>query len=216
MSAVGWTMSVVPLDVDDDEDADVVVSDRTYIINGDGTRTYDLRGSRWLENRDSGASWISHPIGFASGEHKFLHVVDFDGDGALDVLDGASGATYNKTFIRRGRGRWGPWEVTPVPQPEGVGQYQDVKADDIDQDGDTDLVYSYSHAPEELSGVVWLAAAEGGWARREISGPAGVKFDNVELVDIDIDIDIDGDHDLDVMTTEQIEQLGIVWYENPT
>jgi hypothetical protein len=210
MSAVGWTMSVVPLDVDDDEDIDVVMSDRTYIINGDGTRTYDLRGSRWLENRNSGASWINHPIGFAGGEHKFLHVVDFDGDGARDVLDGASGSTYNKTFIRRGLGRWGPWEVTPVPQPGGVGQYLDVKADDIDRDGDPDLVYSYAHAEDELSGVVWLAATEGGWERREISGPAGVKFDNVELVDID------GDHDLDVVTTEQIEQLGIVWYENPT
>jgi hypothetical protein len=26
---------------------------------------------------------------------------------------------------------------------------------------------------------------------------------------------MDGDGDLDVVTTEQIEQLGIVWYENP-
>jgi hypothetical protein len=29
-------------------------------------------------------------------------------------------------------------------------------------------------------------------------------------------LDVDGDQDLDVVTTEQIEQLGIVWYENPT
>jgi hypothetical protein len=29
-------------------------------------------------------------------------------------------------------------------------------------------------------------------------------------------VDIDGDTDLEVVTSEQIEQLGIVWYENPT
>jgi hypothetical protein len=72
-------------------------------------------------------------------------------------------------------------------------------------------VYSYSHAEGAISGVVWLAAVgAGGWERREISGPTGTKFDNVELVDVD------GDEDLDVVTTEQIEQLGVVWYENPS
>ena len=210
MSPVGWTMSLVPRDVDGDDDTDVVLSDRTVIINADGTRRYDLRGSRWLENPGAIAKWENHPIGFARGEHKFLHITDFDGDRRDDVLDGASGATYSKTFLRRNLGQWGPWEVTEIPQPAGVGQYQDVKAGDIDGDGRLDLVFSYSHAEGDLSGVVWLAATgDGGWERREISGPAGTKFDNVELVDVD------GDEDLDVVTTEQIEQLGIVWYENP-
>jgi hypothetical protein len=72
-------------------------------------------------------------------------------------------------------------------------------------------VYRYSHAEGDRSGVVWLAAVEaGGWERREISGPTGTKFDNVELVEVD------GDEDPDVVTTEQIEQLGVVWYENPS
>jgi hypothetical protein len=210
MSRVGWTQSLVPRDVDGDEDADVVLTDRTYIINPDGTRIYDLRGTRWLENTGDGAAWANHPIGFARGEHKFLCVEDFDGDGREDVLDGASGPTYNTTFLRRNLGRWGPWEVTPIPQPDNVGQYQDVTVGDIDGDGDRDLVFSYSHAEADRSGVVWLAATDqGGWERREISGPSGTKFDNVELVDID------SDADLDVVTSEQIEQLGIVWYENP-
>jgi hypothetical protein len=211
MSPVGWTMSLIPRDVDGDDDSDVVLSDRTVIINSDGTRRYDLRGSRWLENTGAPAAWKNHSIGFAGGEHKFLHITDVDGDGRDDVLDGASGATYNKTFLRRNLGPWGPWEVTAIPQPAGVGQYQDVKAGHIDGDDDLDLVYSYSHAEGDLSGVVWLAAKEGGgWERREVSGPSGTKFDNVELVDVD------GDEDPDVVTTEQIEQLGIVWYENPT
>ena len=210
MSEVGWTMSLMAMDVDEDGDVDVVLSDRIPIRYPDQTIEYGLRGSRWLENTGDGVGWVNHPIGFGRGQHKFLHVADFDGDGADDVLDGVSGASYNRTYLRRNLGQWGPWAETEIPQPEGVGQYQDVKSGDIDLDGDLDLVFSYSHADGEPSGVVWLAAAgDGTWQRGEISGPAGTKFDNVVLYDVD------GDYDLDVITSEQIEQLGVVWYENP-
>jgi len=210
MSEVGWTMSLEPLDADADGDVDVVLSDRIQIREPDGTIRRDLRGSRWLENLGGGGDWVNHPIGFGSGEHKFLHVVDLDGDGTDDVIDGASGATYNRTFFRRNLGGWTAWEATPIPQPAGVGQYQDVTTGDIDADGDVDLAFSYSHAEGDLSGVVWLSSGpDRSWERREISGPPGTKFDNVELHDVD------GDGDLDAVTTEQREQLGIVWYENP-
>jgi hypothetical protein len=42
-----------------------------------------------------------------------------------------------------------------------------------------------------------------------ISGPLGIKFDLVKL------IDLDGDGDLDVLTCEESENLGVIWYENP-
>src|SRR5205085_2209285 len=94
-----------------------------------------------------------------------------------------------------------------------VGWVQDIKAVDVDLDGKLDVVTSYSHADGPLSGVVWLRNAgtvgAPSWVRHEISGPAGTKYDNVELVDLD------GDGDLDVVTSEQIEQLGVIWYENP-
>jgi hypothetical protein len=210
MSPVAWTMSIVPLDVDRDGDPDVVMSDRTYIHKPDGRADYSLRGSRWLESTDRGASWRNHRIGFDSGEHKFLHVADFDGDGVDDVLDGASGPAGNALSFRRNLGGWTSWQATPIPPPERVGYYQDVKTGDIDLDGDTDLVLSHSHSDGALSGVVWLAATGSQtWQRGEISGAPGAKFDNVELHDVD------GDGDLDVVTSEQIEQLGVVWYENP-
>jgi hypothetical protein len=210
ISEVAWTMSLIPMDVDGDDDVDVVLSDRHPIHKPDGSRRYDLRGSRWLENPMSGGVWTNNPIGFAGGEHKFLHVTDFDRDGVDDILDGASGATYNKTFFRRNLGDWLAWEAVPIPQPAGVGYYQDVKAADLDLDGDTDLAFSYSHAEGALSGVVALSAtAEGGWERVEVSGPDGTKFDNIELHDFD------DDGDLDIVTSEQTDQLGLIWYENP-
>ncbi len=91
-----------------------------------------------------------------------------------------------------------------------MGQIQDVQAADVDLDGDLDLALSFSHADGDLSGVVWLEAGpDGTWTRGEVSGPAGTKYDNVSLEDVD------ADGDLDVVTSEEIEQLGVVWYENP-
>ena len=52
------------------------------------------------------------------------------------------------------------------------------------------------------------------WIDHEISGPAGSKFDRIEL------IGLDGDGDLDVLTTEENDGpdslgMGVIWYENP-
>jgi len=51
--------------------------------------------------------------------------------------------------------------------------------------------------------------AEQNWTAFDIAGLSGTKFDLVQPVDLD------GDGDLDVMTTEETERLGVIWYENP-
>jgi len=203
-------IKVAVADIDGDQDTDVLLSDKTSMRFPDGTIRYDLRGTRWLENHDQGASWTSHPIGFASGEHQFFDVVDFDRDGTDDVVDAATVRDGNAITFRRNLGDWLGWEPTSIQVPAGVGQIQDVQAADVDLDGDLDLALSFSHADGDLSGVVWLEAGpDGTWTRGEVSGPAGTKYDNVSLEDVD------ADGDLDVMTSEEIEQLGVVWYENP-
>ena len=47
------------------------------------------------------------------------------------------------------------------------------------------------------------------WQSHEISGPRGIKFDRLEL------LDIDADGDLDVLTCEEREINAVLWYENP-
>ena len=42
-----------------------------------------------------------------------------------------------------------------------------------------------------------------------LSGSDGTKHDLVALVDLD------GDGDLDAITTEEVNNLGVIWYENP-
>jgi hypothetical protein len=59
--------------------------------------------------------------------------------------------------------------------------------------------------------VVWLERrADGGWWQWSLAGAPGVKFDLLQL------LDLDGDGDLDVLTCEEADGLGVVWYENPT
>ena len=95
-----------------------------------------------------------------------------------------------------------------------LGLGKAVAAGDIDLDGKLDIVFSCGMAKEDKHGVMWIAydqrPTESRWTGHTISGPLGVKFDLVKL------IDLDGDGDLDVLTCEEVDNLGVFWYENPT
>ena len=96
--------------------------------------------------------------------------------------------------------------------PHGCGTGKAVAVGDIDGDGRNDLVFSCEGARGELSGVGWIsrsAASPTTWVDHDISGREGTKFDLVEL------LDVDADGDLDVLTCEEGENLGVIWYENP-
>jgi hypothetical protein len=51
--------------------------------------------------------------------------------------------------------------------------------------------------------------SEGEWVAHDISGARGTKYDLIEM------IDLDGDGDLDLLTTEETDINGVIWYENP-
>ncbi len=69
------------------------------------------------------------------------------------------------------------------------------------------------HAPKGKPGLAWLrretTEITGQWKATDVSGDRGVKFDLVQL------LDIDEDGDLDILTCEERDQLGVLWYENP-
>jgi hypothetical protein len=194
LSAAGWVMSLLPIDLDADGDLDVLLTDRKG----------PLRGVRWLENPGRpGAEWKNRFIGGRDREVMFLERADLDGDGAADLVVAAKDAPV---LLLRARGLLA-WEATEIPLPPGTGSGKAPGVADLDGDGKADLVLSCEHAEGEKQGVVALL----GPARTpaDISGPAGTKFDLVRI------LDLDGDGDLDVLTCEEIENLGVVWYENP-
>lgn len=200
----GWVMSLVAVDLDGDGDLDVVASDRKG----------KNRGCLWLENpgpRAAAGPWQVHRIGAGDREVMFLDVVDLDRDGLLDVV--VAVRAHGLIFHRRKPGKAVAWESFPIAAAANTGGCKAVRAGDIDLDGKIDLVYSCEGAAGDKSGVVWLsyrkAVTDAVWDAHEISGPPGVKYDLVEL------IDLDGDGDLDVLTSEERDNLGVFWYENP-
>jgi len=142
----------------------------------------------------------------------FLTVVDLDRDGLLDVL----GTVRGKPLVLHRRKTRAPaaWESLRIDLPPNTGTGKGIAVGDIDLDGRPDIVFSCEHAKPPRSGVVWLSyrerATDRTWDAHEISGPQGVKYDLVEL------LDLDGDGDLDEITYEEAANLGVIWYENPT
>jgi hypothetical protein len=196
----GWIMSLVLADMNGDGDEDIAVSDRKG----------EERGVFWLENPGPASldrPWREHAVGAQGGEVMFLTVAPADRDTTERILV----STKPREIVLLER-RGATWTETAIPTPDTAGTAKAVTTGDVDGDGVLDLVFSCEGA-EGLSGVMWLSAREAGgtesWTARGISGRAGTKFDLVEL------IDLDHDGDLDVLTCEEREGLGVVWYENP-
>jgi hypothetical protein len=168
-----------------------------------------------LENPGSGAApmlpWQEHRIGGEDQEVMFLAITDLDLDGQNDVL----AATYERELIYLRRKSADPirWESTIIQLPDQAGIGKAVAVGDINMDGKSDIVFTCEKAKEK-SGVMWLSyrnkVSEPVWQAYDISGPVGIKYDLVEL------LDLDGDGDLDVLTCEENTNLGVIWYENPT
>jgi len=203
---VGWLMSIRLVDMDGDGDLDILFSDRF------GPRS----GVYWLENpgpeavrRD--APWPEHAVGALGREVMFIDYADFDGDGLPDVVAAVKPREV-RLYRRLGRDGTG-WSPRVLFLPPATGTAKSVRVADLDRDLHPDLVWS-SEQSWQAHGVVWFPLPRPGEGAHvpllhDVSGPAGVKYDLIELADLD------GDGDLDVLTTEEVAGLGVVWYENP-
>lgn len=198
----GWIMSLIPADMDDDGDADLLATDRK------GPR----RGVLWLENpgpKKAAGPWKEHRIGPVDrDEVKFMTWTDLDGDGRKDIVT----TTHQQPLLYYRRTSSG-WEEHAIEVPSEAGGGKAVVAADFDLDGKTDLAFTCEGAVHGLQGVMWLSwrnsPMDRVWDAHPIAGPLGVKFDRIEL------LDLDADGDLDLITCEERDNLGVVWYENP-
>jgi hypothetical protein len=202
----GWLMSLVASDMDRDGDLDLVFSDRK------GKRS----GCFWLENPGTNGNltqpWREHAVGGLGREVMFLALTDLDRDGLEDVIIAAK--PKDILFLRRLSRDGQRWESHTILLAENTGNAKAVNAGDMDGDGKIDLVFTCEGATGGKSGVMWLSyrksPTERDWQPHEISGSDGVKHDLVQL------LDLDSDGDLDVLTCEEMKNLGVFWYENPS
>ncbi len=200
----GWIMSLLEADMNGDSLSDILLSDRRG----------EARGIKWLEHSGDAATasrpdWPAHPIGGSDHEVMFIDHADLDDEGEKEVI----AATHQGEILILTHHKDREWKATAIAAPFGSHRGKSVCAGDINLDGVVDLVHSTEPNPApRRPGISWL---EGPLMRGKepavhpISDLAGSKFDLLQL------IDIDRDGDLDVITCEERENLGLIWYENP-
>jgi hypothetical protein len=209
-----WIMSLLPRDMNGNGRLDILLSDRKGPDSG----------IRWLENPGAGGpqaptagpsspAWREHRIGPQAQEVMFLHVADLDADRLDDILCAVLPAGV--LCLRRLDPSGTQWSshLVPAPPRDRAGTPKGVHAADLDGDGRLDILLTCENAQGDRSGVWWIDvdpfAAALQPVYHDIGGPEGVKFDLIQLVDLD------ADGDLDLITCEERDQLGLIWYENP-
>jgi arylsulfatase A-like enzyme len=198
----GWIMSLTLHDMDGDDDADLLFTDRK------GPRS----GVFWLANPGPEANrthkaWQEHPIGAQGREVMFADIADVNGDGLHDVIVAVKPVEV-LLFLSQSDRTWKSQSLQL--HAENIGDAKAVKAADLNGDGLTDLLFTCENAKGDREGIVWLEQQKDvPWRQHTLGGPEGVKFDLMQI------LDLDNDGDPDVLTCEERDPLGVIWYENP-
>ncbi|MEZ6120553.1 MAG: VCBS repeat-containing protein [Pirellulaceae bacterium] len=211
LTSAQWIMSIRAVDINDDGQLDIVYSDR----KGTDSGIYALLGSP-NGHEDSGLEWRKVLLGCLGREVMFLDIESYTKHSAVSEIVAA--VKTRDVFILRtdasldasGVGTWS--ESTIRLDDRHVGTMKAVRFADLDLDGSNEIVVTCEGATGDRSGVFYLRNERSHWIARDISGPAGIKFDRIEV------LDLDADGDLDVLTCEERfagRGLGVIWYENP-
>jgi hypothetical protein len=214
-SDITWTMSLIAVDMDNDGNLDILVTDtqECFWLRNPGTKDINKLLMPWeriklCENEGRGTPNKS------TTHLLFGCVADLDSDGLEDVLV----ATRPRIvyWLRRLDASGRNWEKIPISVDANVVGLKGIAVGNINGDGKQEIVLS-CESNENTHGLIWLSydkSPKESWKAHVLSGLNGIKFDQVFLYDFN------GDGKLDVITTEELSGsskngLGVIWYENP-
>jgi hypothetical protein len=201
----GWIMSIFAFDINHDSKNEILFSDR----KGDDPGCFWMTWSSSPNNLP--ISWHIHKIHSKNAEYMFMDANDLDSDGTIDICSAVKGDDFywfqpKNTSLKS-------WERKTIPFAPNSGSGKAIRIVDLNNDKKNDLVYSCEHANGSKEGVFWIETTTDfknpEWKHHPISGPDGIKYDLLEL------LDLDDDGDIDIITCEERDQLGVIWYENP-
>jgi hypothetical protein len=187
-SSFAGAESIVPVDLDEDGDLDVLAAGNTTVS--------------WYENSGGGATWTASPFSTSLTGAESVWAGDLDGDGDLDPIvltSTASGGVqwYENVTIHHSSLIEAEVAVASVAQANGTA------AGDIDGDGDADVVFSTT------AGVVQWAENAGVGATFTVH-PVDTGVGNAVEFAL---ADVDSDGDLDIAGASL--DTGVVrWWEN--
>ncbi len=213
----GWVMGIEVLDLDGDGFRDILFTDRRP----------PHRGLWWLQHPGAagpGGSWKKRSLGLENladppdnpGKEghlamlMFLSVQDINADAKPDVLVAAD---RQIALLTRSDDPGVTFHLATIPIPRKYSGAKAVMAADMDGDGRLELVFTTVDAtPGQDLGVGLVRSAkgihEGPWTIEDIGGTEGKKFDRIEL------LDLTGNGLPDILTCEEVTNIGVFWYEN--
>jgi hypothetical protein len=156
----------------------------------------------WLRQSPRG-TFTEAPLGLEVRAPAHAQVVDFDGDGDLDVLVASLGVLFpsnariGSVVVLENQGQE---RFVHRVLADGIARVADARAGDLDGDGDLDVaVAGFGYDNGETA---WLRN-RGGWrfdmtVLQNLSGPI-----NVEIVDLDGD----GDRDIAALVSQEWEEI---------
>ena len=200
LAKASWIMSIQSVDLDADNHPDILYSDRF------GKEP----GIYWLKNPGNPTgTWKRRLVGGKNKQVMFLTSGKLSPD---DTATTVICATLNGELVCCESESTGKWNETILPLPFGLKAGKGVAIADINGDARPDIVTTAEAQREkdEMIAVSWKENRPDGWVDHAISDQQGRKFDRIEM------LDLDGDGDLDLLTCEEVHDLGVFWYENPT